>query len=215
MMPKLRTPDYAELSPYALLRDLPCLAANMIPQPLEHYCTLSGLKAWQLLEEAIFYFFRQVLMLETLRMGGNSLFKHEPEGIVLANRAVNPFALMYECKSRRKPYVMSSDDVLRYRDYIRLKKAEVKERHHLDLTHFIIVSGGFGGRTGPRLAQLDAEAVTVCLAPAEHMRRACLLVRRLEYPDVVLLNHRRLFVRGLMCDDSLASCFGLSALKAM
>lgn len=214
MMGKLVTPDYAELSPYALLRDLPQLAANTVPTNLRQYCTVSGLKAWQLLEEAVFYFFRQVLMLDTLRMGAESLFKHEPEGIVLVNRTSDPFALMYECKSRKKPYVMSSDDVLRYRDYIRRKKTEVKERQHLDLSHFIIVAGGFGGNTQCRLSQLEAEGVIVCLVPADCIHRAYLLVRGLDYPDIVLLDHRKLFVRGLLCRESLARCFGSSALEA-
>lgn len=56
MVQHLRT-DYEDVSPYLLLRELPNLAENRIPSCLKNYCELSGMRAWELLEEGIFYFF--------------------------------------------------------------------------------------------------------------------------------------------------------------
>lgn len=206
-MGKLCAPDYAELSPYALLRDLPALAKNRVPPNLVPYCKASGLAAWQLLEEAVFYFFRQVLMLETIRLGADSLFKHEPEGIVLVNRDPEPFALMYECKARARSYLMSSDDILRYKDYIKRKKSEVKERHHLALTQFIVVSSGFRGDLNKRVSKIESEGVTPCFASAEYMRLAYVMIRSLDFPDLRLLDLRSLFPRGVAKLTDMRRCF--------
>ncbi len=54
-----RRPEYEELSPYLLLRELPSLAENRISPSLASYCERSGMNAWELLEEGVFYFFRQ------------------------------------------------------------------------------------------------------------------------------------------------------------
>jgi hypothetical protein len=203
-----RVPDYEEVSPYVLLRELSELALNRIPECLQSYSTSSGLKAWELLEDGVFYFFRQILMFETLRMGAQSLFCHEPEGIVLVNRDCNPFALMYECKARASSYICTADDVLRYKDYIRQQKRKVKEKQHLELTHFVIVSSSFGGKLEERLHALEAEGIVPCFVPAVHLSCAAKILRRLDFSDVQLFDLRRLFRRGVVHVEVIRDCFG-------
>ena len=214
-MARRSTPDYEDVSPYLLLRELPELAANRIPGCLETYCERSGLRPWELLEESVFYFFRQVLMFETVRMGAQSLFRHEPEGVVLINRDPHPFALMYECKARTDPYTMSSDDVLRYKDYIRRQRREMKERQHLDLTHFVIVSSDFGGNVHERLHDLESEGVVTCMMPATQLRITCSIIRNFEFSDIQLFNLRQLFRRGVVDGQVLQQCFGHEAVSSL
>ena len=144
----------------------------------------------------MFYFFRQVLMLETIRLGADCLFKHEPEGIVLVNRDPEPFALMYECKARSAGYVMSSDDLLRYKDYIKHKRHQIKEKYHLNLSHFVIVSSCHRGDTAARIARIERDGVVPCFVCAEYMRLAYVMARVVEFPELQLLRLRDLFPRG-------------------
>lgn len=207
-MARQSTPDYEDVSPYLLLRELPEIASNKIPTCMETYCERSGLKPWELLEESVFYFFRQILMLETVRMGAQSLFRHEPEGVALINRDPHPFAIMYECKARTDPYIMSSDDVLRYKDYIRRQRREIKERQHLDLTHFVIVSSDFASNVNDRLHDIESEGVVTCMIPAKQLRIACNIIRDLEFSDIQLFDLRQLFRRGVVNTQVLQRCFG-------
>lgn len=73
-------PDYETLSPYLLLRTLPEIAGNRVPENVKEACGQTRLQAWRLLEEGVFFFFRQILFLETIRLGASCLFEHEPEG---------------------------------------------------------------------------------------------------------------------------------------
>jgi hypothetical protein len=213
-MVKQAAKDYAELSPYKLLRELPELASNSLPVCLEAYCSISGLQAWELLEEGVYYFFRQILMLETIRLGSNCLFRQEPEGVVLVGRDPDPFALLYECKARSEPYRMSSDDLLRYRRYIRQKRHEVRIKYHLNLTHFVIVAPEFAGNLDLRLAALDSEGVVTSLIPASTLRICALTMQQLSYSDIHLLEVRHIFVRGIGGIENLKSCLGCELVGA-
>ena len=158
--------DYETISPY-LLRTLPTVASNKMPHGLRNYCVKAGFKPWNLLEEGVFFFFRQVLMLHTIKLGGNTLFKHEPEGIVLWDRCGSKNAFLYECKARKDGYALSSDDVLRYKDYVRIKRHDISVKYHLPLTHFVIVSSSFHGDIDKRLQELDVEGTCLTLASAK------------------------------------------------
>ncbi len=206
-------PDYAEVSPYMLLREVPQLALNEIPECLAGYCAASGMKAWELLEVAVFFFFRQLLMLDTVRLGNEALFQHDPEGVVIVNSDPYPFAMIYECKSRSELYKMTADDILRYRDYIRLQRYRIKERKNCELTHFLIVSSGFRGDIELRLKTIDGEGVVMSLVPAQILGMACQILGELEYPDIRLLNLRELFVRGVVDLSCLGNCFGEQLLE--
>lgn len=200
-----RAVDYAEASPYMLLREISTLAGNQIPKSLQSYCDKTGLAAWELLEEAVFYFFRQLLMLETRRFGSASLFEHEPEGLAFSTRTEPQFALMYECKARTDPYRMTSDDVLRYCDYIRRKRHEVRVRHHLELTRFLIVAPSFVGDIDERVRTIENEGVVVSLVPAKALELACSCIREMDFADIQLLEVNRCFARGLLAETHLTS----------
>ena len=191
-----------------IIREISTIAQNRIPTCLRAFCDKTGLDAWELLEEAAFYFFRQVLMLETRRLGANVLFTHEPEGLVFSTHTNPKFALMYECKARTEPYRMSSDDVLRYRDYIRNAHLETQVRDHLDLTHFVIVAPRFAGDIEERLHMLENEGIVVSLLPAALLASAYSCVKDMEYADIRLLKINQLFARGVLAADHVAGCLG-------
>ena len=192
-MPSRRKAEYAEISPYLLLRETPALAQNRIPKSLSAYCRASGMRAWELLEEAVFFFFRQVLMLETKRMGDQSLFVQEPEGLVIVSRDPQPFGLLYECKARKSPYKMSADDALRYREYFKKQRHRLRHKDHVELTHFVIVAPEFRGDLNVKLDQLHNNGLIVSLISAPLLEKAARLILDLDVPDIHLLDLRRLF----------------------
>lgn len=198
--------NYEELSPYLLLRTLKQLAQNQIPVEIQAITGRNTTKAWELLEEGTYFFFRQILMLETIRLGANSLFKHEPEGIVLVDRGPSPFALMYECKARSKGYRMSSDDTLRYKDYIKRKKHEIKVKYHLPLTHFLIISSDFTGDVDRRLKTLSHDGTVVCLCSATLMTSLYKAIALLTYPGIKLIEVDSLFGHGVFNQKNIKSC---------
>jgi len=133
------------------------------------------------------------------------LFAHEPEGIVVVNRE-RPFGILYECKSRREAYRMTSDDLLRYREYIDKQRQRTRHKEHVELTHFVIVSSGFEGDTDERLKRLQQEGVVPCLVRADLIATAYRMIRHLEYADVQLLDLRRLLQAGIIAQAALHDC---------
>ncbi len=204
-MPSPTSADYEALSPYLLLRHLPQLACNRLPACIKRTLGSVDLKPWELLEEGVFFFFRTMLMLDTIRLGKECLFKREPEGIVLVNREHDPFALMYECKSRKDGYRMSSDDALRYKNYIRKKRQEVRLRYYTRLSHFVIVASSFEGDTDSRLSELECEGVVVCMITGEMLTRLYDLISDLPMADLQLLPLERMFCRGVVEESKLAA----------
>ena len=200
--------DYEVLSPYLLLRELPELASNRVPDQVLKACGGTPLEAWELLEEGVFFFFRQILMLQTIRLGANALFKQEPEGVVLVNRDYNPFAFIYECKARDDGYKMSADDALRYKNYIKKKRQEVRVRYNLPLTHFLIISSSFNGDIETRAADIGCEGIVLCLLSADYMKSLYDRIRTLPFPDIHLIELHRLFCRGIVTDSHITSCLG-------
>jgi hypothetical protein len=201
-------PDYETLSPYLLLRTLPELASNRVPEGVRAACGDTPLEAWQLLEEGVFFFFRQVLMLHTIRLGGNCLFEREPEGIVLVNREHNPFAFIYECKARGNGYRLSSDDTLRYREYTKKKRQEIRAKYNLPLTHFLIVSSSFSGDIEERVDEIGFDGTVLCLVPAIHVTVISDRLKTLPFPEIQLLQLHRLFRRGVLAEQRITSCLG-------
>ena len=143
-----------------------------------------------------------------IRLGGMTLFQHEPEGVVLAARSHRPFAILYECKSRRDTYRMSSDDTLRYCDYIRRKKHEVRIRYNLELTRFVIVAPSFAGNLDHRIAQIEGEGVVVSFVPSEMIVAASDCLQRMEFTDIQLLDLEKMFVRGVVAEPHIQAAFG-------
>lgn len=195
-MIKVTSPDYETISPYAFVKAIPVCAQNKIPTELSQYCSTANHKAWDILEEGVFFLFRQVFMLPTKKLGYNALFKHEPEGIVLWDRCGTKNAFLYECKARKAGYKISSDDVLRYKDYVAAKKHLVSVKYHLPLSHLIIVSSGFRGDIESRLKEFDLEGITLSLARADQLAHLYEMTKGFEYEDFFLLDLPKIFCRG-------------------
>lgn len=196
-MAKRGNVDYEVLSPYRVLRSLDEIASNRVPEDMAAAMGANQVPAWQLLENGVFYFFRQILMMRTVRLGAECLFANEPEGIVLCGREPQPFALLYECKARSDSYAMSSDDVLRYCAYIRKKRQEVLAKYYLHLTHFVIISSSFSGDTEARCRQIGNEGTTLSLCSASILTHAYDQLRESDYVDVALFDPRSIFARGV------------------
>jgi hypothetical protein len=148
-------------------------------------------------------------MLETRRMGDQSLFVQEPEGVVIVARDPHPFALLYECKARKTSYKMSADDALRYREYFKAQRHRLRSKDHIELTHFVIVAPGFKGDISAKVDLLQDHGLTVSLVSAALLEKAARLIsdREMDVPDIHLLELRRLFARGLGGDHTLHACF--------
>ncbi len=97
---------------------------------------------------------------------------------------------------------------LRYRDYIRLQRRQIKEKQHLDLTHFVIVSSGCAGDVEDRLHTLEQERIVVSLVPASLLRTASRLIRDCEFSDIQLFEMGKPFPRGIVDERVLRKCFG-------
>jgi hypothetical protein len=205
---KLSSPDYETVSPYAFLRSLPTIASNKIPADLQRYCQVAGFEPWNLLEEAVYFFFRHIFMLHTIKLGANTLFKHEPEGIVLWDRCGERNAFLYECKARENGYKITLDDLLRYKDYIRVKKHEIRVRHHMPLTHLLVISSEFHGDIQSRLKEIDMEGVIFCLITAECLKLLYERSRDMEFENLHLLSLARMFCRGQLCEAHIQKAIG-------
>jgi hypothetical protein len=195
-MSKSAGPDYETVSPYAFVKTLPTCAQNEIPSELGNYCSKANYKAWNILEEGVFSLFRHVFLLQTIKLGGKTLFKHEPEGIVLWDRCGTKNAFLYECKARKAGYSISSDDVLRYKDYVGSKKHFVSVKYHLPLSHFIIVSSEFHGDIEARLKEFDTVGITLSLVEADQLAYLYETTKGFDYEDFHLLNLPKIFCRG-------------------
>jgi hypothetical protein len=208
-MPKRPAINYETLSPFMILRFLPSLAYGKVEQKIAVACGLSTPPAWQLFEEGVFLFFRTILMLNTIKLGNACLFKADPEGIVLVNRGSSPFSLIYECKSRSAGYKMSSNDVLRYKKYIRDKRYEIQVKHNLNLTHFVIISSDFKGDFSSKIEDIETEGTVVSLCRAQLLTDSYNTFRELDVPALLLFDIRKLFCRGYISDEHVKACLEL------
>ncbi len=202
-MNRLSQPDYESISPYAFLKSMPDIAHNKVPEDLHRYCQVAGFQPWNLLEEASFFFFRHIFMLHTIKLGVKTLFKREPEGIVLWDRCGDKHGFLYECKAREDGYRMTSDDLLRYKDYIRIKKHEISVKHHMPLTHFLIISSAFHGDVESRLKETDLEGIILCLVTADCMKLLYEKAKMLDFDDLHLLNLSRIFCQGQLSETDI------------
>lgn len=197
---------YEELSPYSIIRSLDLLAFNNFSENIKNACGDIPIEPWQLLEEGAFYFFRQILMLKTIKLGENTLFEREPEGIVLINRGPCRCAILYECKTRKDGYRISSDDVLRYKSYIQTKREEIRVRHNLMLTNFVIISSEFMGEYEERIKEIEVDGITVSLLHAKTLTDLSDQAYELGYDDIQLLNIQKILNRGIVQNTPLKNC---------
>lgn len=199
-------PDYEVLSPYLLLRKLADLAMNSVPPEIAEVGAAAQIPAWIHLEDGVAFFFRQILMLDTHQLGKESRFEKEPEGIVLVDNVPDPFALMYECKARGDSYSLSADDVRRYKDYIKTKKYQIRVRHRLELTHFVIVTSEFSGEYEAKVADIECQGIVVSLCPAEELTKYYDMLRYKDIPELRQVDIRAFFKTGLIPCDHCNKC---------
>ena len=102
---------------------------------------------------------------------------------------------------------MSSDDVVRYREYFKKQRHRLRHKAHIDLTHFVIVAPGFRGDVKTKLERLQDDGLIVSLVSAALIDRASRLIGLIEYADIHLLDLRRLFSQGVANEQSLHACF--------
>jgi hypothetical protein len=153
---------YDVVGPVLLASALPEVSLQRIPKEMEEYVEKIGLKPWQVLEDIVFSIFNYCFSYPTEKLGGERLFEHEPEGIVVIGD-MDRFAIMYECKSAEKEYTMSSDHGLRYRDYIHKKSNSIRVLRAAGLRYFVIVAPGFGGDIKERREKIfrDTQVLTI------------------------------------------------------
>lgn len=146
--------EYSELYDYVgaplLAAALPEIARQRIPKEMREDVERLGLKPWQVFEQAVFSIFHYCFSYTTYKLGEDYLFEHEPEGIVVVSKEKEHFAFMYECKSAKKSYTMTSDHELRYKDYIEKKIDAIHNLHAATLKYFVIIAPKFSGDIGER-----------------------------------------------------------------
>ena len=195
MRPLFDDPQY--VSPFLMIDSIPALARNETPAPLLQQLAGIQMDAWRLLEEAVFFGFRSVLGRSTTMLGADRLFEHEPEGVVLEENVPEPCAMLYECKARSGAYLMSSDDVLRYKDYIRRKRVIVQTLYKLPLRHFVIIAPSFDGDTDRRVNEIAKEGVTLSLITGDDLRYLLRTASDMTREHVALIDLREILSAGV------------------
>ena len=144
------------IGPPLLAQELPEVAQQKIPSSMKDTAQKLGLAPWQLFEDSVFSIFHYCFNFPTKKLGGERLFEHEPEGIVTVGD-VNRFALIYECKTAKASYAMTSDHELRYKDYIKNKTKTVQSLYASTLKYFVIIAPAFSGNLGERRQKIFEE----------------------------------------------------------
>jgi len=158
---------YEMVGPSTLAKNLPEIAKQVIPLEMESAVKELDLKPWQAFEDAVFAIFHYCFGYTTRKMGAECLFEHEPEGIVLIGVTDSRYATLYECKTARETYDMTSDHELRYKDYIKGKKGRVEVLENAPLRYFLIVAPGFSGDIKQRRQKIhDDTGVWTVFMPA-------------------------------------------------
>lgn len=148
---KAKTLDISQLtnacdvfSAKRLSEALPDLARQITPNDIRSY--FPQRQAWEILEDAVFAIFNFCFGYETRQLGSQSLFEHEPEGMVVcSSKSGGHFGLIYDCKSSKSSYKMTKQDELTYIDYIKKKKIEMRSLCNCELQYFLIISPKFSG----------------------------------------------------------------------
>ena len=162
---------YELVGPLALVEALPEIALQRIPSAMRGDVDKLGLKPWQVLEQAVYSTFHYCFNLTVKKLGEDSLFEHEPEGLAIGE-ALPSVAFVYECKSAAESYTMTSDHELRYIDYIRDKKQFVEFVERSELKYFVIVAPAFSGDIKERRERIFKETqVLVVFMTAEVLRQ--------------------------------------------
>ena len=161
---------YDVVGPAALVKSLPEIALQKIPDGMREAVERLRLKPWQVFEQAVYSTFHYCYTLSVKELGEDALFEHEPEGLAIFE-GLPSTAFIYECKSAGESYTMTSDHELRYINYIvdKKKKTELLERS--ELKYFVIVAPEFSGDIKERRERIFKKTqVLVVFMPAEVLR---------------------------------------------
>lgn len=159
------------VSPNKLIKELPTFAKQEIPKDIQHIIGDQRIEAWQLLEDAVYCTFYYGLSYGVRQLGKESLFKNEPEGVVITS-GQGQFALLYDCKSSSGKYKMTADDERTYVNYIAKKKKEVSSLDRCELKYFVIISPDFAGDINLRGFDILRETqVVLVLIKAEILKK--------------------------------------------
>ncbi len=158
---------YESLGPRILAKNLPAVARQSIPSEIAETVSKLKLEPWQVFEDSVFAIFHYCLGFETRKLGRDTLFEHEPEGVVLVGETGSRYATLYECKSAHDKYEMTSDHELRYRDYIKEKKRPLEVLDNASLRYFLIIGPDFRGDLKERRQSVhDETGVWTVFMPA-------------------------------------------------
>lgn len=158
---------------------LPDLARQNVPDDIKSY--FPKRQAWEILEDAVFSIFNFCFGYETKQLGGQSLFEHEPEGMVMCNsRDGSHYGIIYDCKSSKSSYRMTKQDELTYISYIKDKKIEFRSLYNCELQYFLIISPEFSGDLNQRRNSiLHATSVLLAFIKATTLREVALWAYKL------------------------------------
>jgi len=137
----------------ALSKYLEELSKQEIPDVMKKTAEKLDLQAWQIFEHATYSIFQFCFGYTVQKLGSEKLFEHEPEGVVLVQDHVG-FSFIYECKTARESYHMTSDHGIRYCDYIEKKKPYVKYLYNCELQYYVIIAPSFSGNIRERREQI-------------------------------------------------------------
>lgn len=130
------------LAPLKLINSLPDFAKQEIPKNIEDIVG-NDIEAWRLFEQAVFSAFKEGFSYDARQLGSAVLFEKEPEGVVITSGI--KFGFIYECKSAKDVYQMTSDHEAKYIQYIQKKKLEVSAIYNTELKYFVLVGPKFAG----------------------------------------------------------------------
>ena len=175
---------------------LPDLASEIIPKDISTAICDSQRKAWEVFEDAVYASFQFCLNYKVRKLGKESLFISDPEGVVTTSGfATNRFALIYDCKARKDRYTMDSRDESKYIDYIRDKKDEALAIEKCELKYFVIVSSRFGGDMQLRRQNIiDKTQVVTIFLKASVLKTLAEWALGINDPDIKrLIDLRKIF----------------------
>lgn len=195
--------DYQALSPYALTNCLDELSIGVIPYNIKKHLKKINMRPFELMEDAIFYGFRSILLQNVKKLGADCLFQSEPEGIIICDHLVDPCAIIYECKSRKESYNISRTDMLSYKDYIARKQLEIRTIFHVPLTHFIIIGPSFSGHYRSKILEIEKRGITVSLIKGIDLKQLFIEVDDWQIEWLRLINLTNIFVSGIVEYDQI------------
>ena len=183
------------VSTSGLIRALPDLAKQIIPQHVSSAINDPSTQAWEVFEDAVYAAFKSGFGYKVKKYGKESLFESEPEGLVVTNGLpIDRFAFIYDCKSAHDKYTVDSQDESKYIEYIQNKKRDSLFAEHCELKYFLIIGPDFGGDMMLRRQRiLNSTQVLTVYLKASNLKILSEWVMGINDPQIkVLVNLREI-----------------------